>query len=255
MGTGSSKEDSSSQLQPSEKPSQNESQNFAIAAKPADNTRETQVREAREAELKLPHMYEAIVKDADSPIDKSSVDKLYDQLYCGVFLNQKSKRYWVEKKSGCNSFMLFSRALLITWAEDNRFWIWTPVKESSDDIMDVAELVQVCWLEIHARLDTTKLSPGISYEVLFVIMLKDPAYGWEVPVSLRLLLPNGTKQEHKENLIVKPRNQWIEIPVGGFKSTPENAGEMEISMYEYEGGKWKRGLVVKGVIIRPKKLE
>lgn len=91
MGTGSSKEDSSSQLQPNEKPSQNESQNFAIAAKPADNTKETKVCEAKEAEVKLPHMYEAIVKDADSPIDKSSVDKLYDQLYYGVFLNQKSK--------------------------------------------------------------------------------------------------------------------------------------------------------------------
>lgn len=91
MGTGSSKEDSSSQLQPNEKPSQNESQNFAIAAKPADNTKETKVCEAKEAEVKLPHMYEAIVKDADSPIDKSSVDKLYDQLCYGVFLNQKSK--------------------------------------------------------------------------------------------------------------------------------------------------------------------
>lgn len=83
-------------------------------------------------------------------------------------------------------------------------------------------------------------------------MLKDPACGWEVPVNLRLLFPNGTKQEHKENLIVKPRNQWIEIPVGEFESTPEIAGEMEISMYEYEGGEWKKGLVVKGVIIRPK---
>lgn len=35
----------------------------------------------------LPHEFEAILKDADTAIDKSSIDKLYD----GVFLNKKRK--------------------------------------------------------------------------------------------------------------------------------------------------------------------
>lgn len=42
-------------------------------------------------EVKLPHKFEAIVADADSHIDKSSNGKLYEQLYSGVFLNQKRK--------------------------------------------------------------------------------------------------------------------------------------------------------------------
>lgn len=121
----------------------------------------------------------------------------------------------------------------------------------SDVFVDVAELLDVCWLEVHGKFDTTKLSPGILYEVTFVVMLKDPAYGWEVPVNFRLILPNGIKHEHKENLVTKPRAQWIEIPVGEFKTSPENVGEIEVSMYEY-GGKWKRGLVIKGIAIRPK---
>lgn len=41
--------------------------------------------------VKLPHNYEAILKDADSPVDMSSMDKFIFQLYAGVFLNQKRK--------------------------------------------------------------------------------------------------------------------------------------------------------------------
>lgn len=83
-------------------------------------------------------------------------------------------------------------------------------------------------------------------------MLKDPAYGWEIPVNLRLTLPDGSKQEHKENLMEKPRGRWIEIPAGEIKSSTEKTGEMEFSLYEYEGGKWKKGLLIKGVKIQPK---
>lgn len=118
--------------------------------------------------------------------------------------------------------------------------------------VDVAELLNVCWLEVGGKFETNKLSPGTLYEVAFEIMLKDPAYGWEVPVNIRLTLPDGNKQEHKENLMKKPRGEWIEIPVGEFVTSPENTGEIEFSIYEYEGGKWKRGLVIKGVAIRPK---
>ena len=118
--------------------------------------------------------------------------------------------------------------------------------------VDVAELLNVCWLEVGGKFETKKLSPGTLYEVAFEIMLKDPAYEWEVPVNIRLTLPNGNKQEHKENLMKKPRGEWLEIPIGEFVTSPENTGEIEFLIYEYEGGKWKRGLVIKGVAIRPK---
>lgn len=121
----------------------------------------------------------------------------------------------------------------------------------SDVFVDVAELLNVCWLEINVRFETTKLTPRTLYEVVFVIMLKEGAHGWDAPVNLKLLLPNGIKIEHKENLKMKPRNQWIEIPVGEFRILPEKAGEMKISMYEIEDGNWKKGLVIKGVVIRP----
>ncbi|KAL3575625.1 hypothetical protein D5086_023726 [Populus alba] len=245
-------------------------------------------------EVKLPHNSEAILRDADSPVDRSSVDKLYDQLSTGVFLNQKRKKYWVEKKCYSNCFMLFAKDLSITWGGDARYWKWPSIRESgfhavaslicimrisstssnscqlhfqeisffsspnhqfsydSDVTVDVAELLDVCWLEIYGKFNTKMLSPGVLYEVVFVIKLKDPAYGWGVPVNVSLVLPNGYKQERKENLQTKTREQWIEVPVGEFITSPENVGEIQFGMHEYDGGEWKRGLVIKGIAIRPK---
>ncbi|XP_004505320.1 protein PHLOEM PROTEIN 2-LIKE A1-like [Cicer arietinum] len=203
-------------------------------------------------QLSLPHNYEYILKDADSTIDKSSREKLCDQLYAGVFLDHKTKKYWVEKKCNANCFMLYARALSITWGENQIYWKWIQQKDASGSVTEVAELKSVCWLEVHGKFDTRKLSPGILYQVSFVIMLKDPAEGWELPVNVRLVLPGGKNQLHKESLIDKLRARWIEIPVGEFVASEKDVGDAEVSMYEYEGGMWKRGLIIKGVAIKPK---
>ncbi|KAI4296954.1 hypothetical protein L6164_036870 [Bauhinia variegata] len=216
--------------------------------------RETQglMQERSFKELKLPNNYQEILKHADSAIDASSIEKLSEKLHAGVFLDQKTKKYWLDK-SYSNCFMLYARALSITWSENKNYWRWVPTEDTSGTMIDVAELKKVCWLEVHGRMDTKMLSPGVLYEVSFVAMLKDPAQGWEVPVNVRLALPGGKKQEHKENLIEKLRMQWMEIPVGQFVlSAQDIKGEMEISMYEYEGGMWKQGLIIKGVVIRAK---
>ncbi|XP_054777146.1 protein PHLOEM PROTEIN 2-LIKE A1-like [Prosopis cineraria] len=237
------------------KPSEKENKRGIEAVK---NTREGKQGNHRSLKppeaVSLPENLQKILKDADSPIDKSSMDKLYDQLYSsGVFLSHKTKKFWVNKKSNCNCFMLYARALSITWAEDPRYWKWIQLQESSGAMIEAAELRRVCWLEVHGRLDTRKLTPGVMYAVSFHVMLKDPAQGWEVPVNVRLVLPGGKKQEHKENLISKARVKWIEIPVGQFVAPvhDDEGGEMEFSLYEIEGGAWKQGLVIKGVSIKP----
>ncbi|WCJ28483.1 phloem protein 2-A1 [Euphorbia peplus] len=203
-------------------------------------------------EVKLPCNYQSIIREADSPLDTSSSQKLHDQLCNGVFLTRNKKKYWVDKKTNSNCFFLYARDLSITWSEDNHFWRWNNLSEPSNVTVEVADLLNVCWLEVHGNFETIKLTPNVLYEVAFVLMLKDPAYGLEDPVNFRLTLPNGNKQLHKEYLFTKPRGQWIEIPAGEFVTSPENVGEIEISMFEYEGGKWKKGLGLKGVIIRPK---
>ncbi|XVF40047.1 hypothetical protein PTKIN_Ptkin01aG0081100 [Pterospermum kingtungense] len=194
---------------------------------PMEETADKYEAMEKKERVQFPHNYEAILKEADSPVDMSSKDKLLSQLHAGVFLNQKRKKYWVDNKSNKNCFML-------------------------EVYHYVAELLKVCWLELQAKFDAAKLSPGTLYGVTFVVMLRDEAFGWEVPVNFRLTLPNGEKVERKEILMNKPTGKWIEIPVGEFTTSPENVGELEIYIYEYDTGAWKRGLIVKGVAIQPK---
>ncbi|CAK8577374.1 unnamed protein product [Lathyrus sativus] len=203
-------------------------------------------------QLGFPYNFENILKDADSPVDKSSREKMFDQLQAGVFLHSKTKKYWVEKKSNANCFMLYARGLSITWGENPLYWKWIQQKDASDGVNEVAELKRVCWLEVHGKFDTRKLSPGILYQVSFCVMLKDPAQGWELPINVRLVLPGGKKQQYKVNLMEMLRGRWIEVPVGEFIASEKDGGEMEISMFEYEGGMWKQGLVIKGIAIKPK---
>ncbi|KAK3188960.1 hypothetical protein Dsin_028521 [Dipteronia sinensis] len=207
---------------------------------------------------KLPHNYQAILKDADEDfdVDKYSslpMELLYKRLEDGVFLHKKRQKYLVDKECGSNSFILYARQLSIIWGEDTRYWRWYSVKETSDADVEVAELKNVCWLEIHANFDTTNLTPGALYQVAFVIKMGESCYGWDHPVNVRLRLPNGTVKQHKQNFRLKPKNEWINIPVDEFTLTPQNTGEIEISMEEYKGGNWKSGLHIKAVTIQPKK--
>ncbi|KAI3873943.1 hypothetical protein MKW98_001592 [Papaver atlanticum] len=165
------------------------------------------------------------------------------------------QKYWIDENSGCNCFMLFPRNLAIIWAENKQYWNW-PSMKFGEMAIEVAELVNVCWLEVNGKFDTRKLSPGVKYEILFVVMLKNSACGWGTPVNLRLVHPCGKTQHRKENLQLKPKSQWIELQVGEFQTSPQLSDcekEIQFSLFECENGNWKGGLVIKGVIIRPKK--
>jgi len=122
----------------------------------------------------------------------------------------------------------------------------------SGEEIELASLLNVCWLEVHGRFETSYLTPGVVYEVVFVVIM-ELGYGWAKAVNLRLKLPDGNVTQREECLLEMPKGQWIELKAGEFMAESSLVGEMEFSLYEYEGGQWKRGLVVKGAIIRPKK--
>ncbi|KAL0687786.1 hypothetical protein Bca4012_087463 [Brassica carinata] len=120
--------------------------------------------------------------------------------------------------------------------------------------VEAVALKNVCWLDITGKFDTKNLTPGITYEVVFKVKLEDPAYGWDTPVNIKLVLPDGNHkpQEQKVSLTEIPRYQWVDIIVGEFKPEKNSAGEIVFSMYEHESGLWKKGLFLKGVEICPK---
>ncbi|KAK3430342.1 hypothetical protein EUGRSUZ_E01883 [Eucalyptus grandis] len=151
----------------------------------------------------------------------------------GVLIRPKNRtvKHWVEKESKKNCFMIYARGVSITWAENNSYWQWLTQKDapSDDALVEMAELFNVCWLDVHGRFDVSKLSLGTTYEVAFVILMRSSADGWQIPVNIRLTLPDGTKQEHTENLMEKPRGDWIEIKAGELSTTKHKEGKMELS--------------------------
>jgi hypothetical protein len=118
-------------------------------------------------------------------------------------------------------------------------------------VVDVAELLDVSWLDICGKFEIANLSPGTVYEVVFLLMVKDSSSGFEVPVNIKLSLPDGTTQGHKENLLENPWGSWIEIPAGDLRASSEQIGYIQFSLDEHSA-RHKKGLIVKGVVIRPK---
>ncbi|RZC86851.1 hypothetical protein C5167_030207 [Papaver somniferum] len=164
------------------------------------------------------------------------------------------------RSSGRYCFMLFPRSLYIEWGQDRRYWRWLSKIESSasgDGEIEVPSLIQVSWLHVEGKVDMSNLNPGVNYEVVFVVMMfEEWSCGWGTPVNLWLVLPNGQKLVQKVSLETMPKSKWIEIHVGDFE-TPQQPGDEErivhFMMFEHVDQLWKRGFVIEGAIVRPKK--
>ncbi|KAF5953441.1 hypothetical protein HYC85_006297 [Camellia sinensis] len=216
----------------------------------ADSSRKAKEIAARKGITRPPLNFLAILKDANISIDMSSPDKLCEQLYSGVYLKPSKLKYFVDKKSNKNCFVLFARELNICWIDKPQYWRWTTLKETSGEEIEVAELLQVCWLDVRGQFNgAIDLSPGIVYEIVFVVrMIKYEDFS----LKLTIILPNSKKLTRNESLNEKPLGSWFDIQLGEFKMSPENVGPMEFSLEDHTE-LWKSGLIVKCAIIRPKK--
>ncbi|XP_010927099.1 uncharacterized protein PHLOEM PROTEIN 2-LIKE A4 [Elaeis guineensis] len=149
-----------------------------------------------------------------------------------------------------------ARALDITWGNDTRFWQWVDLKEDkpSTKFPEGAELIQVNWVEVKGTLAADKLSRSTTYEVLYIIKFKDDAFGWHSShITFQVTSPHG--QKSKRTVVLEPyrkdSNKWHEIHGGEFSLT-SHTGEVAFSMYGDDSEWWKRGMILGGVIIKPK---
>ncbi|KAI6706240.1 hypothetical protein NL676_009202 [Syzygium grande] len=152
-----------------------------------------------------------------------------------LHLNERIVKFAVEKRSKRkNCFMMYARGLSITSSDDPSYWKWVTERNVPSDtvLVEMAELLNVCWLEVHGEFDVSNLSPQMTYEVVFVIRLRPSGYGWEVPVNFRVTSPDGTRHERKESLKDKPTGRWIEIKAGEVSTSECGEGEMAVSMFE-----------------------
>ncbi|KAF3450869.1 hypothetical protein FNV43_RR06958 [Rhamnella rubrinervis] len=168
------------------------------------------------------------------------------------FQEFKKKKIWVvDKKSGNKSMMLYPRSTDVTWGFPP-YWRWNCYKETSDENIEVLKLSAVCWLNVRGLFKMSELSPGVEYEMAYIIKLTKGEFGWELPVTLEITIPSlGKVQKRVVSLLEKPRGEWIELNGGSFQA--QENGEVWFDLYEH-GGHWKSGLIIKGIIIRPKKL-
>ncbi|KAJ7969292.1 F-box domain, Phloem protein 2-like protein [Quillaja saponaria] len=86
----------------------------------------------------LHHNSHQILEDASSKSNTNSSDS-------------NSNSNGNSKSNSNGSFVLPARKLSITWSENDRYWKWTSLNETSDKLVEVAELKAVCWLEVHGN--------------------------------------------------------------------------------------------------------
>lgn len=133
---------------------------------------------------------------------------------------------------------------------------------------EVAELVNVCWLDIRGVIDTSRLARKTSYSAYLVFRLADNHCQLEkATASVRFLKekPEGTDEEGYTVFISKakehegergkfayPRSDaWLEIKLGEFFNNFGEDGEVEMRLMENKNPNWKSGIIVKGIDIRP----
>ncbi|MCL7042567.1 hypothetical protein MKW94_006819 [Papaver nudicaule] len=189
----------------------------------------------------------------------------------GVFSNQNREKCWIDSRSGHKSLMLFPRSFNIAWEHVGDYWIWISVTEpsaSGDTEIEVPRLVGSCCLGVHGVVDMSKLTPGVQYELVFVVELDGISDGrLDTPVDLCLVLPDGQRLVQKMVLGTIPKSQWIELHVGDFQ-TPQQPGDVEkeitFSLCTQQGFEWdeqvcwsdldtRYGFLIEGAVVRPKK--
>lgn len=131
----------------------------------------------------------------------------------------------------------------------------------------MAELVQVRWLEIIGKFNVRKLKQKTSYAAFLVFKLRN----WSSELEKAIASVRFTKEicqgsvhegyivfidtkncNAKKGRFPRQRSDgWMEIKLGDFFNNLGDDGEVEMRLIETDYYKWKSGLLVRGIEIRP----
>ncbi|CAL5017903.1 unnamed protein product [Urochloa decumbens] len=167
----------------------------------------------------------------------------------GIVLANR-KKYWVDNENK-NCFKILATDLSITWGDDTRYWKWEEESDAGTTIK-VAKLLQVCWLDIFGYLEQWYLNPEVTYEVSFEVKLEKGASGWSEPVEVGVTSADGVPQKSSVYLPQVERGKWLQIKVGEVKSQPGRTGNVSVFLRKATP-EWKKGLLIRGITITPKK--
>ncbi|XP_059628702.1 putative F-box protein PP2-B12 [Cornus florida] len=219
----------------------------------------------------IPSDYQDIiaVEESSSLPDFKTKKELFLHLSDHPYIiDDGTKSFSLDKWSGKKCFMLAARYLSIIWGDTPEYWTWISLPESR--FTEVAELVDVCWLEIRGKISTQMLSPDTTYAAYLVFKWATRAIGFENQAGESWVRLSGGEGE-KRSFYLDPRglprrrtrrtctdqypkergDRWLEIELGEYLNKSGEDGELEIHLQNLTSH-WKSGLIVQGIEIRPK---
>ncbi|KAK2402550.1 hypothetical protein QL285_052059 [Trifolium repens] len=138
-----------------------------------------------------------------------------------------------------------------------------------DRFPEVAQLCDVCWLEIRGMINTIVLSPNTQYAAYAVFKMIDSRGFQNRPVELSIGVEGG--HSSTRNVCLDPNVEgmphsrvvglqrpsvrtdgWLEIEMGEFFNSGIENEEVHLNILEIKGGNWKSGLFLEGIEVRPK---
>ncbi|KAF8011534.1 hypothetical protein BT93_J1977 [Corymbia citriodora subsp. variegata] len=118
--------------------------------------------------------------------------------------------------------------------------------------ISVPKSKELSWLLIRGRFKTRALSPNTTYEVAFVVKLDRNATGCMHAVTLKLELPDETKQTDTKSLTWQPVDQRMNLRAGEFVMGPKTVGTIYFALHGVESHREETSLILEGVLIHPK---
>lgn len=229
----------------------------------------------------LPCDYQGILSRAVHPVQFSSKKDLFSKL-CRPFLIDEGKvSFMLEKSTGYKCFMLSAEKLGITWGATPQYWSWHPLPQSR--FLKVAELMNVCWLEISGTVKCGELQANTMYVAYLIYTILPQSNGFNriyeeakvkiagevicneivyliprnrLPAARRRVLPrtdNPLPRFEEVKYFPKDRDDdWMEVGLGEFFNEYGKEEKIKILFREIENGHWKKGLIIEGIEFRPK---
>ncbi|WOL19295.1 F-box protein PP2-B12 [Canna indica] len=130
----------------------------------------------------LPDDLDSLLARAVDPVQCSSSSSKRDLFFslCNPILIDGGKMsFSLDRSTGAKCYMLSARELFVVWGDTPCYWRWYSLPESR--FSEVAELIDVCWLEVRGKIETKMLSQNTFYAAYLVFKLSDRCSGLGYP--------------------------------------------------------------------------
>ncbi|KAL4296246.1 hypothetical protein GQ457_12G001890 [Hibiscus cannabinus] len=206
----------------------------------------------------LPEECQSLIMSFTSPADACRSAMVCQALRSAVDFDAS---FQLEKGSGKKCYMLGARELAVIWGNTPAYWNWTSQPDSR--FPEVAELVEVWWLNVTGKIETRILSPDTNYAVYLVFRLRDTdATGFRGRTVGLHVIVDGIAIGEVRRVSLDPRDEprhvrerrdgWMEVEMGELFNECGDDGTVEFSMKDVDTNYRKQGLIIEGIELRPK---